>query len=53
MKLHSVDKVMLDELILFYDKNDILDKDDIQILRNIKSNRNCIHAYMERNIGTW
>ncbi|NLB80345.1 MAG: hypothetical protein GX800_01700 [Clostridiaceae bacterium] len=44
---------MLDELLLFYDKNDIFDQDDIEMLRRVQFNRNCIHAYMDRNIGTW
>lgn len=48
-----VDKIMLDELILFYQKNDILDTDDIDQLRYIQSNRNCIHTFAERNIGNW
>lgn len=51
--MHPVEKVMLDEIILFYEKNEILDQDDIEALRSIQKNRNCIHAYMERNIGTW
>ncbi len=52
-KPHLIERVMLDELILFFEKNEIFDKDDIDELRNIQSNRNCIHAYMERRIGTW
>jgi hypothetical protein len=52
-KPHPIERVMLDELILFFEKNEIFDKDDIDELRNIQSNRNCIHAYMERIIGTW
>ena len=52
-KPHLVERVMLDELIMFYEKNRIFDKDDIVELRYIQSNRNCIHAYIERTIGTW
>jgi hypothetical protein len=52
-KLHPIERVMFDELILFYEKNKIFDRDDIGKLRNIQSNRNCIHAYMERTIGNW
>ena len=44
---------MLDEIILFYDKNEIINKDEIKNLRILQSNRNCIHAFMDRNIGTW
>lgn len=52
-KPHLIERVMLDELIMFYEKNAIFDRDDIEELRNIQGNRNCIHAYMERTIGTW
>lgn len=53
IKMHPVERVMLDEIILFYEKNEILDQDDIEVLRSIQRNRNCIHAYMERDIGSW
>jgi len=52
-KLKSVDKVMLNDLILFFDNNNILDEDDVTCLRDIQNNRNCVHAYSNRNIGTW
>ena len=53
VKMHPVEKVMLDEIISFYEKNKILDQDDIEVLRRIQKNRNCIHAYMDRDIGLW
>lgn len=53
VKLHPVEKVMLDEIISFYEKNEILDQKDIEVLRSIQKNRNCIHAYMDRDIGLW
>lgn len=53
VKMHPVEKVMLDEIISFYEKNKILDQDDIEVLRSIQKNRNCIHAYMDRDIGLW
>jgi nitrogen regulatory protein PII-like uncharacterized protein len=48
-----VDRVMLDDLIVFFDKNGIVDADDVCILRTIQSNRNCVHAYSDRFIGTF
>lgn len=53
IKIHPIERIMLDEIISFYEKNRILDKDDIEILRSIQKNRNCIHAYMDREIGLW
>lgn len=53
VKMHPVEKVMLDEIISFYEKSKILDQDDIEVLRSIQKNRNCIHAYMDRDIGLW
>ena len=53
MKVHPVDRVMLDELIQFFSKNEIFDTDDIEEMRFIQLNRNCIHAFMERQIGNW
>lgn len=50
---HSIEKIMLDELIQFYIENKIVDKDEITLLRKIQQNRNCIHSYMDRDIGTW
>jgi len=52
-KLTRVDKVMLNDLILFFDNKNILDEDDVACLRDIQNSRNCVHAYSDRNIGTW
>ncbi|WP_099203902.1 hypothetical protein [Scatolibacter rhodanostii] len=52
-KLTSIDKVMLDELILFFKQNSICDIEDISHLRSIQRSRNCIHSYMDRSIGSW
>ena len=35
VKVHPVEKVMLDEIISFYEKNEILDQKDIEVLRSI------------------
>lgn len=52
-KEHSVQKIMLDELIQFYSKLDLMDEDDINYLKIIQSNRNGIHSFQSRSIGTW
>lgn len=52
-KPHQVEKIMLDEIISFYEKQSLVDEDDISLMRMIQSNRNGIHAYMERDMGTW
>lgn len=36
VKMHPVEKVMLDETISFYEKNKILDQDDTEVLRSIQ-----------------
>ena len=41
------------QIISFYQKQKILDEDDIGVLRVIQSNRNGIHVYMGRSMGTW
>lgn len=50
---HPVEKVMLDELIQFCEQQNLFDDDTIWYLRLIQQNRNAIHAYMDRTIGTW
>lgn len=50
---HSVQRVMLDEIIQFYIAQELLDEDEIQYLRIIQSNRNGIHSFESRTIGTW
>ncbi len=50
---HPVQKVMLDELIQLYEHLDLMDEDEISYLREIQSNRNGIHSFQHREIGTW
>lgn len=50
---HPVQRVMLDEIIQFYIAQELLDEDEIQYLRIIQSNRNGIHSFESRTIGTW
>lgn len=52
-KEHKVQKVMLDELIQLYISLELLDDDEISYLRSIQSNRNGIHSFESRTIGTW
>lgn len=52
-KEHNVQKVMLDELIQLYKALELLDEDDIAYLKRIQSNRNGIHSFQHRDIGTW
>ena len=44
---------MLDELIQLYKALELLDEDDIAYLKEIQSNRNGIHSFEHRDIGTW
>lgn len=52
-KEHKIQKVMLDELIQLYISLELLDEDEIFYLRTIQSNRNGIHSFESRRIGTW
>ena len=52
-KEHQVQKVMLDELIQLYQKLDLMNEDEIFYLKEIQSNRNGIHSFQHREIGTW
>lgn len=52
-KEHSIQKVMLDELIQLYSYLELMDEDEIFYLREIQANRNGIHSFQKRNIGTW
>lgn len=52
-KEHQVQKVMLDELIQLYNFLDLLDENEIIYLKDIQSNRNGIHSFQNREIGTW
>lgn len=50
---HPVHKVMLDELIQLYKHLELLDDDEITWLKEIQSNRNGIHSFQDRKMGTW
>ena len=52
-KEHSVEKIMLDEIIQFYKKMKIIDDNEFEILRMIQRNRNGIHLFEDRAIGSW
>jgi len=52
-KEHQVQKVMLDELIQLYQKLELMGEDEIFYLKEIQSNRNGIHSFQHREIGTW
>ena len=52
-KEHSVQKVMLDELIQLYQHLELMNEDEIFYLKSIQSNRNGIHSFQERDLGTW
>lgn len=44
---------MLDELIQLYIYLDLMNEDEIRYLRLIQSNRNGIHSFENRKMGTW
>ena len=52
---HPVQRVMLDEIIRYYSSMGLLelDDDELSILKEIQSNRNGIHSFERRTIGTW
>ena len=50
---HPVQRVMLDEIIQYYAWQKLMDDDEIFYLKSIQSNRNGIHSFEERTIGTW
>lgn len=50
---HPVQKVMLDEIIHYYTSMELMDEDEIFYLKCIQSNRNGIHSFEGRTIGTW
>ena len=50
---HPVQKVMLDEIIRYYSSMNLLDDDELWTLKSIQSNRNGIHSFEGRTIGTW
>lgn len=50
---HPVQKIMLDELIQLYSALELVDEDELSYLRLIQSNRNGIHSFQSRKIGSW
>lgn len=50
---HPVQKIMLDEIIKYYTAMKLMDEDEIGYLQTIQSNRNGIHSFENRTIGTW
>ena len=52
-KEHQIQKIMLDELIQLYSSLELMDDDELFYLKCIQSNRNGIHSFQSREIGTW
>ena len=52
-QVKEIDKIMLDELIQFFNKMEIIGSEEKEQLQIIQRNRNCIHAYSEREINSW
>lgn len=50
---HDVQKIMLDELIQLFTELNLFDEDELTYLRQIQTNRNGIHSFQKRTIGTW
>lgn len=50
---HKVQKIMLDELIQLFTALELFEGDELEYLKQIQSNRNGIHSFQSRNIGTW
>ncbi len=50
---HPVQRIMLDEIIKYYTAMDLMDKTELVYLKTIQSNRNGIHSFENRPIGTW
>ena len=44
---------MLDELIQLFTSLELFDEDDLGNFKTIQSNRNGIHSFQSREIGTW
>ena len=52
-KEHRVERIMLDELIQLFTSLELFDEDELDTLKTIQSNRNGIHSFQSRTIGTW
>lgn len=52
-KEHPVPKIMFDELVQLFVALELFEKDELDCLKEIQSNRNGIHSFQSRTIGTW
>lgn len=52
-KEHPVQKIMFDELVQLFVSLELFEEDELECLREIQSNRNGIHSFQSRTIGTW
>lgn len=50
---HPVQKIMLDELIKLYQHLELIDEDELVYLKGIQANRNGIHSFQNRRLGSW
>lgn len=50
---HPVQKIMLDELIKLYQHLELMNEDELTYLKGIQANRNGIHSFQNRKLGTW
>lgn len=53
IKEHKIDMISLDELIQLYKHIHLLESDEIDMLRIIQINRNCIHSFKKREVGDY
>lgn len=52
-KEHPVQKIMFDELVQLFTSLELFQEDELDYLRIIQSNRNGIHSFQSRMVGTW
>lgn len=52
-KEHPVQKIMFDELVQLFTSLELFKEDELDCLKNIQSNRNGIHSFQSRTLGTW
>lgn len=52
-KEHRIERIMFDELIQLFTSLELFDEDELENLKAIQSNRNGIHSFQSRTIGTW
>ena len=52
-KEHPVQKIMFDELVQLFTSLELFNVDELDCLKTIQSNRNGIHSFQSRTIGTW